>query len=134
MVRKVRVTNACEVRDAPERGHGQSTMHEAIVHEQVQSTEGRHTKADAERDLATEARRSSAAIDDQRGSEGRVRTREGIVGFPPTGAATMMRAMHAPKGTVPDLAVQQHRPELHRRGGRYAGEQPNDRRAHAWAS
>lgn len=126
MVDPVRVADPREQRDLSEPPHGQAAMDEAVVEDEVAEAEERHADADAEERLAQRARRSGAAVEDQRDRDGRVQGGEGVVGFEAAAALAMVRAVNRPQHSMPEAAVQHAGPQLHR-GGDDEGDRDPDR-------
>jgi len=102
---------------------------QAVVDDDVRDSERAHPDADAERDLAGDPRGAAASEENERDGDRRVKERQGVVGFEarPVGSRLVVRSMNSPKPRVPDPAVKQRRPEVHRHGDDDGNRRPHDR-------
>jgi len=124
MVDGMSVAQSADPWHTPQKSHGQPTVHEAVVYDDVGEPEQGHayTRSDADR------RRMSLQITsnhDQRSGDGGMGGGEGVVPLEPPAAPAVMRAMDAPKRSVPHATVKHARPRLHGRR-----DDQRDRRAH----
>lgn len=114
VVLEVRVAHAREVREARERGDGEPSVNEPVVHDEVRDAERRHADADAEDDLAKHPDVGTASVQDRDDRDRRVQHRERVVRLEAPASRPVMRTVHAPEDRVPCAPVEQRRPELHR--------------------
>ena len=114
VVLEVRVAHTREVREARERGDGEPSMNEPVVHDEVRDAEHGHSDADAKNNLAKHADLRTASVEDRHDRDRRVQHGERVVRLEATAPSAVMRTMHAPEDRVPCTPVEQRRPQLHR--------------------
>jgi hypothetical protein len=130
MMNEVSVTDAGEVRDARQLADREAPVHQAVMHDDVREAEDRHADAGAEGDVAEDAGRAEAAVEDERDSDGSVQEGEGVVALEEPAAAPVVRAMNSPESVVPHAAVKERGPALHRCGRRERDDDPDRDRCH----
>ena len=109
------IANPAKEAHAQEERHGQSSMHEAVVHDHVGEAEGGHAGADPDGNR----RRSSVQITSnhhQCGSDRRVQHGQRVVAFEPTDAARVVGSMHPVEPAMPDAPMEHACPWLHGSG------------------
>jgi hypothetical protein len=126
MMNEVCGANPAQPPNAREPSDGETAMNEAVVHEHVRDTEHAHSEPDAEGHVAKRARLGSARQHDQRHRDRRVQRRKTVVRFETSLAFDMMRAMDEVEKSMPNSAVEKHRPALHRErdGERHRHDEP----------
>lgn len=108
--------SAADAPEEPEREqrlHGEPAVHEPVVNEHVPDPEEGHPDAGAHEDGAHPAV-ELAPRDEEARRNRRVQERERVVLLEATGSRLVMRTVHAPQTMMPDAAVEESRPELHR--------------------
>ena len=129
MMNAMRRTNATEEAEAREPSDGETTVHEAVVHDDVGDPEERHADADPAKDGAVDAV-PHAADDDERCRDRGMRDREDVVRFEAAEAKLVMASMQSEEEAVPDASMEEPRPELHERRDDQRDDDRNDDLGH----
>jgi len=117
MMHAMRPDDAAEDPKTQQEAHREARVAEPVVHDEVADAKAAHSHACPKGELAREGRLRDAAEDDEPDRERRVQQRERVVRLEPRAVARcarrVVRPMDRPQPTVPDLAVQERRPQVH---------------------
>jgi hypothetical protein len=118
---------ASKIGDAQERADRQASVNQPVVHHQVGEPEQAHAQPYAERDLAHDRWSRGTAPKQERDGQRRMQQAERVVGLQSPFAWLMMRAVHAPKPSVPDATVQERGPQVHEHRSNRGNRHPQER-------
>ena len=97
-------------------------MDEAVMDEKVGDPEGRHPKACRDAEIGAGRGGRFAAVDDQSSRDDRVDHCKTIVQLKAPTRWFVVGAVCGPPWTMPERAMEDHRPELHEAGDETPGE------------
>ena len=109
------IADPAHARQAKQERNRKPAVHETVVHHHVGDTEERHSCARSDRQRREESM-YVAPDHDERGRDGGVGRGESVVDLEAARTARVMRSVDAPQTVMPDAAVQETRPGLHRGG------------------
>lgn len=114
MMYTVRASHATEEAEPCEPGDGEPTVDEAVVHHHVGDAEQRHPDPDPA-DRGAEHPVQETADDDEHDRDGRMSHAEHVVRLEAAVTWQVMTPMNGEENAVPDPAMEEASPELHRR-------------------
>jgi hypothetical protein len=132
VVNPVRPRDPREVRNPLEKANRQPAMDQPVVADEIGEPEERHPETGAQRERTGDAVGRLAPVNDEHDRDWRVQRREHVVRLEGPGPAAMVARVNGPQDPVPDRAVEERGPRLHRDRDdeRYAGRQCHERGAH----